>query len=450
VNLDINSSYKVRIKQNSRAFYDTAKLYNLAVDFYVQIFLKEWGSFAECKSSKDAVRTAESLSLPTKKRPVVKYNFSAYLYKFPCYLRRAAIAAAFGKASSYKSNLANWQVNPVGKEPGLPHADHDFPFMYRENMFKQTSGYSAQIKVWIHNTWDWIDIKLRKSDVDYIKHHCAERKECVPVFRRRYKKWYLDFSFSEKVKLKEQDTIRNQRILAVDLGINHAATVSVMQSDGTILDRKSLDLSREYDCLWTAVNRLKGMQQRGNHKTPHQWAAIKGINKDISVKTAGWLVEQAILTDCDTIVFEHLDLGKKGSGSKKQRLALWKARTVQRIVTDKAHRSLIRISHINAWGTSRLAFDGSGRVERRNRATTDPMLKSYSICKLPSGKYYNCDLSASYNIGARYFVREILKSLTVTEGLALQAKVPGAAKRSQCTLSTLISLNAELYNLGIA
>jgi len=57
---------------------------------------------------------------------------------------------------------------------------------------------------------------------------------------------------------------------------------------------------------------------------------------------------------------------------------------------------------------------------------------------------YNCDLSATYNIGARYFIREILKSLLETARLQLEAKVPQVCKRSTCTLSTLISLDAAL------
>ena len=70
---------------------------------------------------------------------------------------------------------------------------------------------------------------------------------------------------------------------------------------------------------------------------------------------------------------------------------------------------------------------------------------NYSICEFQTGKIYNCDLNASYNIGARYFVREIIKSLPATDGQRITAKVPGCAKRSTCTLSTLISLQAELY-----
>ena len=41
-----------------------------------------------------------------------------------------------------------------------------------------------------------------------------------------------------------------------------------------------------------------------------------------------------------------------------------------------------------------------------------------------------------------------LRSLPEKERLAVEAKVPRLAKRSTCTLSTLISLNAELLAIG--
>ena len=144
---------------------------------------------------------------------------------------------------------------------------------------------------------------------------------------------------------------------------------------------------------------------------------------------------------------EHLDTSGRKRGSKKQRLHLWKSQYVQVMVTQKAHRNGIRISRICAWGTSRLAYDGSGKVLRGKESEWTS--GNYSLCEFPSkegerGKLYHCDLNASYNIGARYFVRELLKSLPVTERLQLEAKVPSAGKRSTCTLSTLISLNAVL------
>jgi len=102
----------------------------------------------------------------------------------------------------------------------------------------------------------------------------------------------------------------------------------------------------------------------------------------------------------------------------------------------------MRISHICAWGTSRLAYDGSGPVQRGR----DGGFHTYELCRFSNGKVYNCDLSASYNIGARYFIREILKSLDASSRLDIEAKVPQCSKRSTCTFSTLISLNAELMS----
>lgn len=191
-----------------------------------------------------------------------------------------------------------------------------------------------------------------------------------------------------------------------------------------------------------ALSRIKQAQQRGNRKTPRLWAKANGINADIASKTAQFIIDTAVYYNADCIVFEHLDLQKKKRGSKKQRLRMWKARTVQRIVTDKAHRLHMRISHVCAWGTSKLAYDGSGTVERG-------IDDNYSICRFKSGKIYNCDLSASYNIGARYYIREIVKSLPETARVALEAKVPQVAKRSTCTYSTLISLVAELEEFAL-
>ena len=158
--------------------------------------------------------------------------------------------------------------------------------------------------------------------------------------------------------------------------------------------------------------------------------------------TAQFIVETAILFGAFVIVFEHLETrGKKRGGrSKRQRIHHWRAQYVQETVTNKAHRLGIRISRINAWGTSRLAFDGSGTVTRGK----DAGFTTNAMCCFQNGKTYNCDLNASYNIGARYLIREILKSLPVKERLHIEANVPQCCKRSTCTLSTLISLNAGL------
>ena len=374
-----------------------------------------------------------------KDNPDPIYDFDAKFYKMPSYLRRGAINEAIGKVSSYKTNLDNWIKDPVGREPSYPKAGYSFPSMYRTVMYNQTGDYTAQIKVYIRNTWDWITINLKKSDMDYIYRHCSFRKQCAPTLQKRGKEWFLDFPFEEKVKLADI-SVYEQTIVAVDLGINTAATISVMRSDGTILGRHFCKLTKETDHLMHCVNRIKKAQQHGNYKTPRLWAKAKGINHDIATKTAACIVDIAVLYNADVIVFEHLDKNGKVRGSKKQKLKLWRSQEVQSIVTNKAHRLGMRVSHICAWNTSRLAYDGSGFVLRGKFGG----FNTYELCKFQNGKTYNCDLSASYNIGARYFIREILKSLDENSRLLIEAKVPQCSKRSTCTFSTLVNLNAEI------
>ena len=439
--MKIFSIYSVKIKRYNHIFKNTVSIYRSAVDFLINVCLENWDIISEYKGQ-NKLTYIETLIHTTKEHPVPRYDFDNRFYKMPSYMRRGAINEAIGKVSSYKSNLTNWKTDPMGKEPSYPKAGYVFPSMYRIGMYNKTGDYTAQIKVYVRNTWDWITVDLRKSDMDYIYRRCNSRKQCAPTLQKRGKEWFLDFPFEEKTKLTDTD-IFNQTVLAVDLGLNNAATVSVMQSDGTILGRHFCKLPKEYDSLKHSINRIKKAQQHGNRKTPRLWARAKGINNDIAVKTANFIMDTAALYNADAIVFEHLDTAGKKSGSKKQKLHMWRSQYVQSMVTDKAHRLGMHVNHICAWGTSRLAFDGSGRVLRGGEAD----LGSYSVCKFQNGKVYNCDLSASYNIGARYFIREILKSFPERDRLVLEAKVPQATKRSTCTFSTLVNLNAELMLL---
>ena len=77
-------------------------------------------------------------------------------------MRRAAINGAIGKVSSYRSNLANWQEEPQGKEPGIPKAGRIYPAMYRDNCFVRTGTYTARLKIFINETWDWLNVELKK------------------------------------------------------------------------------------------------------------------------------------------------------------------------------------------------------------------------------------------------------------------------------------------------
>lgn len=138
--------------------------------------------------------------------------------------------------------------------------------------------------------------------------------------------------------------------------------------------------------------------------------------------------------------FEYLDkmnVPKGFWGAKKLRFKLryWRKKGIQNKVEEMAHYIGMRISRINARNTSALAYDGSGFVERNPKK---------DLAVFSTNKVYHADLSASYNIGARYFIRGIQKSMSEKRWLVVQAKVPELSKRTFQTLSSLISLTKAL------
>lgn len=435
------TSYKVKITEAVGAFDSTADVYVRGVKFFMDLILNQWDDkFSAAKNQNEVIRCAEILTVTSKNRPVVPFSFKDQFDRFPSYLRRAAIAEAYGAVSSYQTRLEKWKKKPQGRQPGLPKVGRTFPALYKGNMFRlvDKQKYLAELKVFDGKRWAWLRVRLRKSDVDYIERHCKYRIEGSPTLRKRGKNWFLEFPFEQELTLDEV-SIFTQIVLSVDLGLNNQAVCVAMKPDGTVVGRKFFKLPTEKARLDKALSRIRCAQTHGARKMPRLWAIAKGVNDDIAVKTAQFIIDCADYYKADVIVMEHLDLKGRKRGSKRQRLHHWRAQYVQQMVEQKAHRKDMRISRVCAWNTSKLAFDGSGEVTRD--------ADNYSMCTFKSGKRYNCDLSAAYNIAARYFIREILKSLPARERQRIEAKVPECAKRITCTCSSLIKLCAELGSL---
>lgn len=445
--MNVISSYKVKIKDMNHCFNGTIYMYQKAISFFMDVCRKEW-SLLQNLSSLKSVALMEKLTLVSEKRTSVPYDFNERFYKMPCYLRRAAIAQAIGSYSSWFSNHENWEKNPEGKEPKLQLDRHTMPAFYKDNMYKRISNDMAQIKIYYHNDWVWQTVHLRKQDVKYIQRHCSTMQECSPVLVHKGKNWYLNFAFKQEVKLNKTD-VQKQKVCAVDLGLNNDAVCSVMDAEGTVIARRFIRQAVEKDHLYTVLNRIRKQQQYGARQCKTLWSIADNINREISRKTAGDILSFAYEYNVNVIVFEHLDIGGKKKGKNKQKLSLWRKKEIQRIVEHRAHRLGIRISRICAWNTSRLAYDGSGYVDRGKYMQNGKEKYNYSICVFQSGKQYHCDLNASYNIGARYFVRELLKSNSVRRRLPSQTKDSDYGKGTTRTLSSLIKLNADIHRASL-
>ena len=310
------------------------------------------------------------------------------------------------------------------------------PCLYKENMFKCVNNI-YYIKIYHNHDWVWYPVVLRKTDLDYVHRFMSEHPGCIesaPVLIKRDHGYSLCFTYEYK-SLEEYKYIKDDRIskvVSVDLGINKDAVCSLIHRDGTVAGNKFINSPVEKDRLYTTLNRIKKSQQHGSRKCRRLWRFVDNYNREIAIKTAKVIVDYALETGCKLIVFEYL--GNFHPKARSQKISLWRKRDIQSRVTEMAKRYGIRISYVSAVNTSNLAYDGSGKVVRDKN--------NHSLCTFTTGKRYNCDLSASKNIGARYFIRTLIKSLPARERLLLEAKVPEASTRTRCTLSTLINLNA--------
>lgn len=431
-------SYGVQLNHMSRCLDPTVRVYRHTVRYLIDIVFLHYEEI-EGLSPKAAQRHIEQLVHSTAYFPAAYPAFDRRFYKMPCYLRRAAISTAIGKVSSYRKLVSLWEDG--GRKGKRPHMDFNqdmMPCFYKGNMFDAKDGV-FRIKAFIRNDWVWLPVSLRKSDLDYIRKHCAGMKECAPVLRKAHHKYLLQFAFQYSVTddtprfVKDVDV---QKIVGVDLGLNTDAVCSSMLRDGTVADCRFIDSPVEKDRLYTLLNVIKGTQQHGSRKEPRLWRFVNNYNREIAVKTASGIVRFAREQGAQVIVFENLSVfRKKARGSKKQRIALWRKQEIQARTAQLAQRFGIRTTKVCAWNTSRLAFDGSGKVIRD--------ADNYALCTFATGKRYNCDLSASKNIGARYFIRAIKKSMPETAWSSVQAKVPELGARTRCTLASLIRLAAE-------
>ena len=432
------SSYGVEIRKQNIPIRQTMEIYRQAVGYLTEIYAQVWEELRKIPETKKRFNTAEHMVHMTKKN-TARFDFDLRFPKMPSYLRRSAIQHALGSVSSYETRLGQWKETGVlSGRPKLTCRNHAMPVFYRDVMYREgTEGKDeAYLKLYDGHDWRWFRVCLSHTDMEYLRRNWYGKKASAPTLEKRHHKYFLRFSYTEEVMF-TKTPVKEQIICSVDLGINTDAVCTIMRADGTVLGRKFIDFPSEKDRMYRTLGRIRRFQrEHGSAQAGERWAYTRRLNIELSRKIAGAVAEYAWENHADVIVFEYLEMNGKISGSKRQKLQLWRKRDIQKRCEHQAHRKGMRISRICAWNTSRLAYDGSGIVLRDWR--------KHSLCAFQTGKRYNCDLSASYNIGARYFIRELLKPLPATERSLLEAKVPAVKRRTSCVYADLRELSSEM------
>lgn len=437
----ITSSYGMKLTGDLDVLKTSINIYRDALRMIIPIINDNWETLSEYEFTNQKYNCIGNWIHNTKDNQAL-YDFDEQFPKFPSYLRRSVVAQALGIVSSYRSNLANWEKDPKGQAPQLSFTHYAYPAYYKNNLFRNFDPIRQTIELKVFKNGDWVYevYRLKTSDCTYYQNYLTGKKQNVPIIQKKGRRFYATFSYDENVKLVEEESI--SKICAVDLGLGTDATCCIMGQDGTVYARKFISFNEEHDRLHTQLGRIKRNQKRGSRHNKTLWRKVSGISQDIADKTVKAILDFGNEHGVDVFVLEYLDF--KGKNAVK-RAHFWRYKRIYKVLAQRAHQYGLRIARVNARNTSRLAFDGSGWSKRGHEITANT---PYALMEFPTGKTYNADLNASYNIGARYFIRHLLKTVTATQRLALEAKVPQVAKRSTCTLSDLINLRSEFVALA--
>ena len=366
--------------------------------------------------------------------------------KFPSYLRRAAIADALGIVSSFQTRYREWQsgIRKYRKvrPPRLTAMCQSYPPLYKGQQVKYNDDYqNVSLKIWNGSDWVWLEeIPVKGHGLN--RHKVIGNQLKSPALVVNSKTCQL----SMPVKIKPVKKEDSDYVCSVDLGINNAATCSIVGQDGTVKARKFINPARDIDRRNKRRMMINQKSKQTHKKTKQKF--VKGfcrglyrkssnINLEISRKVSREIIEFALLHDVKVIVIENLAGWKAKAGKKgtlmRQKFHLWCHQKIVEILSDRWAELGGNVQTINPKYTSAYAFDGSGKVKRNK--------KNYSLCVFPSGKQYNADLGASYNIGARYWYSVLIGDKYFSR--VFVSKSSTNTLRTPVTLETLRSLKAS-------
>ncbi|MEG4802743.1 transposase [Microcoleus sp. ARI1-B5] len=387
---------------------NTVVEYRRLCRFLVTVISTHWPSLGVL-SADNLVPAVERLVHATSQNPDIKYpQIGKAFHKFPSYLRRAAIMFAAGQVSSYMTRYRDWQSgqsrNRRDAKPPILNSDAGcYPALYKGQCFKLHGFEQVEIKVFTGTDWIWITIPISSL---HERHKVATNKIKSPYLIVTDKACHLSVPF----ECHPEKVAGSGVVVAVDLGINTTATVSVVSRDGTVIHREFIHPGRDIDRRDQRLKSVSGRAKKtigkggslGKGFCKNTYRKCRNINQQIGHIVSKRVTQIAQAYSADAIVFEDLKGWKPKGGKKrsnlKQRFHGWLKSLIFDLTENKWKELGGRTITVIAAYTSKLAFDGSGKVKRDK--------KNYALATFASGKQYNCDLNGSLNIAARGWLKQ--------------------------------------------
>lgn len=262
-------------------------------------------------------------------------------------------------------------------------------------------GDAVDIKLYNagRNCWTWQPAAIVKSD----------RRKGIPLSPSlivRGSSLYLGVpkEFSAAERRRENEERANEinpgaeRVAAIDLGINKLVTVSIVDSEGTVIARRffchGAHIGRR-DKVLDAIRKNAAKTMGGGGRLcsgfcSSLYARAAGFNTHIARTAARDIVAFALEFGATTLVFERLKGWRPKGGAKRSNLKKkfhgWLHRAVAKQAETKGREVGLHFATVPPRGTSSWAYDGSGKVVRERF--------NYGRCRFTTGKEYDTDLSA--------------------------------------------------------
>jgi putative transposase len=402
-------------------------------------------------SAKEKINAVEKMIHLTADNPNPKHQYFQKVVnkypsfrKFPSYLRRAAIADAIGIVSSFNTRYQEWQSGErkhrCAKPPRLTAMCNTYPALYKGQQIRYGEKYqTVDLKVWSGTDWIWINnIGVKGHGLNRHQVQGNEMQSPALVVNKR------TCQLSMPVQIKAVRLLESESACSVDLGVNNAAVASIVGRDGTVKARKFINPARDIDRRDRRRMMIKRKSRQTFNLTRQKltrgfckglYRKSSNINLEISRIVMRDIIGFAKTHDVKVIVFENLagwkaKAGRRGS-LQKQKFHLWCHCKIVELTQQRWNELGGLVVFINPKYTSAYAFDGSGKV-RRSKI-------NYSLAKFKNGKHYHADLSASYNIGARYWYAVIMGDRHFSR--VYEGKSSHDTLRTPVTLGTLRSLD---------
>lgn len=417
----------------------TVNVYRHLCRYLVGIIFTHWAELGGLTNQQIIPAVDRLVHQTAQNLNVVYPSIDRVFYKFPSYYRRAAIAFAVGQVSSFVTRYQEWQSGTRkrrdAKPPTLNPDAGCYPVLYKGQCYKLHGFNPIEIKVFTGTDWVWTTVQISGLRE---RHKVDDNKLLSPSLIFDNKACHLSVPMKCHPKKRQPD----KNVVAVDLGINTTATVSVVTFDGTVIHREFIhpgrDIDRRDKQLKSVSMRAKQTMGKGGKLEKgfcsNTYRKCRNINRQIAHIVSKRIVNIAKHFNAEAIVFENLK-GWKAKGGRqrstlKQRFHGWLKSMIRDYTEMKWQEIGGKVIDVIAAYTSELAYDGSGVVQRDS--------KNYALAKFTSGKRYNCDLNGSQNIAAR----GILKLTRRKDSEEHSSRRSGCSPRSWACLCDLWHLNS--------